>query len=123
MILDIERMPDGVVCVTLPTSTRHSKIWYEPEPKEGLLALVADPASRAVVVDFSGVDYASSALLAVLFLMYTKAQERGVPLVLCSVGEFARGVMELGRLDELTPICQDRSMALEHARIALDQPQ
>jgi anti-anti-sigma factor len=82
---------------------------------EGRLApLLAAPRPR-VVVDFSGVDYISSAGLRILLVAARRVQQSGGRLALCAMGDAVRHVFYLAGFLPLFIVCDSRAAAIEQA--------
>jgi anti-anti-sigma factor len=74
-------------------------------------------ASPRVVVDFSGVDYISSAGLRVLLVAARRVQSTGGRLALCRLGESVRHVFQLAGFLPLFTICDTREAAVQHIAV------
>jgi anti-anti-sigma factor len=72
-----------------------------------------DGGSRALVVDFTKVDYISSAGLRVLLVLAKRMRELGGRLVLCGFGPPVRQVFHLAGFLPLFTIAASRDAALE----------
>jgi anti-anti-sigma factor len=78
---------------------------------ERLAPLVAAARPR-VVVDFSGVDYISSAGLRIMLLAARRVEETGGHLALCGMGDAVRQVFYLAGFLPLFFICATRDEAV-----------
>ncbi len=79
--------------------------------EERLMARVgAGPAP--IVVDFSELDYISSAGLRVLLMGAKRQKAAGARFALCSVKEHIQEVLEIGGFTKILDIYRDRSAAL-----------
>ncbi len=84
------------------------------EVAEQLLGLLPSEGSRSdLVLDFTGVDSVSSAMLGKLILLQRRMEAAGGRLRLCDVGEGLRAVMTTTNLDRLFQIDRDRRESLE----------
>lgn len=99
---------DGVVAVApagrIDTTTA-------PMLERHLVALLTG-GERRIVVDFSGVDYISSAGLRVLLLLARRVQEANGRLALCAMGEPVRQVFHLAGFLPLFTVCDSRDAAV-----------
>jgi anti-anti-sigma factor len=77
---------------------------------------VAAPECRVVVLDLAGTTYLSSAALRVLTGALRTLQGRGGALLLCSVQEYCRDVIEIAGLAPHLPTFADRPAAQAEAR-------
>lgn len=67
---------------------------------KGLLALQEAQPKQALIVDFSGCNGLSSAMVGKLITLHRRARKNGAPLVLCCMGPIVREVFQSARLDE-----------------------
>lgn len=99
---------DGVVAVApagrIDTTTA-------PVLEQHVMALLAG-VDRRIVVDFSGVDYISSAGLRVMLLLARRVQDVGGRLALCAMGEAVRQVFQLAGFLPLFTVCDSREAAV-----------
>lgn len=73
---------------------------------------VVDAGARALVVDFAGVEYISSAGLRVLLVLAKRMRELQGRLVLCGMGQPVRQVFQLAGFVPLFTIVDSRDTAL-----------
>ena len=103
-----EARRDGVVAVVpagrIDTTTA-------PALERHLNALVAGGARR-VVVDFSRVDYISSAGLRVMLLMARRMKESNGRLAVCAFPEPVRQVFQLAGFLPLFTVCESQDIAM-----------
>ncbi len=77
-----------------------------------LCALLEEGRIRRFVVDFSGVDYLSSALLGKLISLNTKVQARKGRVKLCNLQPGVVEIFHVSRLDRVFSITEDVAEAL-----------
>ena len=78
-----------------------------------MFALVEDDGCRKVLLDFSNVEYLSSAALGKLIVMDKKVKAAQGQLKMCSVRPDILEVFKITRLDKLFSIFDSREQALE----------
>lgn len=100
----------GEVAVIAPEGTIDSRTAPQFE-KAAIDAL--SKGERRIVVDFSKVDFTSSAGLRVLLMLGKRLQPAGGTLVLCGLNEGVRKVLEVSGLMSAFPIAATRQDALE----------
>jgi stage II sporulation protein AA (anti-sigma F factor antagonist) len=104
----VESRADGIVAVApvgrIDTTTA-------PALEQHLIALMA-AGQRRIVVDFSGVDYISSAGLRVMLLMARRLQDAGGRLGLCGMGDAVRQVFQLAGFLPLFAVLETREAAV-----------
>jgi anti-sigma B factor antagonist len=71
---------------------------------------------RAIVLDFSGLDYMNSGGIGLLVTLLVRAQRRHQRVLAFGLSEHYRQIFELTRLDEAVSIHDDETAALEAAR-------
>lgn len=74
-----------------------------PEARKALLDAVGQ--GKAILVDLSGVGYIDSSGVASLVESFQAARKAGTDLVLVSVSDGAKRVLQLARLDKVFTIC------------------
>jgi anti-anti-sigma factor len=79
------------------------------------LLQLAKAGDDRVVVDFSGVDYISSAGLRVMLTLAKRMRERGGKLALCGLGDAVRQVFELAGFLPLFAVEGTRDAAVRRA--------
>jgi len=79
--------------------------------EQRLSALLAAPRAR-LVIDFSGVEYISSAGLRILLVAARRVQQSGGALVLCAMGDAVRQVFHLAGFVPLFTIRETRADAV-----------
>ncbi len=70
-----------------------------------------DETDRALIMDFGGLDYISSAGLRVILLTAKSLQSQDAKLVLCALSEPIREVFKISGFDKLLPIHDTREEA------------
>src|ERR1700739_3732220 len=80
---------------------------------EQLFGLVDDSGRNKLLLNFSNVEYMSSAALGKLITLNKKVQAAGGKLVLCSIDPQIREVFEITKLDKLFVICGDEQEGLQ----------
>lgn len=81
-----------------------------------LLQVLAElPPGESMILDFTGVQIASSAMLARLILLLRRIESLGGRLRLCELGEGIAQTLRTTNLDSIFAIDRDRREALEHA--------
>ena len=104
-----EARVDGVVTVApagrIDTTTA-------PALEQHLLALLAG-RERRIVLDFSAVDYISSAGLRVMLLLARRVQDARGGLALCAMGEAVHQVFQLAGFLPLFTVCATRDEAVQ----------
>lgn len=78
-----------------------------------LFSLVDEDHRQKIVLDFTNVEYLSSAALGKLITMDKKVKASGGKLRLCSIRSDILEVFKITRLDKLFTIREDREKALE----------
>jgi anti-anti-sigma factor len=108
--MDIAQEKVGEVLVIAPAGTIDSRT----APQFEKLALDAlAKGERRIVVDFSAVDFTSSAGLRVLLMLGKRLQPSGGTLVLCGLNAGVRKVLEVSGLMAAFPVVATRQQALE----------
>lgn len=74
-----------------------------PEARQALLDAVGQ--GKAILVDLSGVGYIDSSGVASLVESFQAARKAGTDLILVSVSDGAKRVLQLARLDKVFTIC------------------
>ncbi len=82
-----------------------------PALEERILRVIEDGTNR-MVVDFTQLDYISSAGLRVLNLATKKLRHADGRLVICSLQDYVREVFEIAGFDTFIPIAADLNEAL-----------
>jgi anti-sigma B factor antagonist len=83
------------------------------EVGEQLMAALPTGTALLVVLDFTGVEIVSSAMLGKLILLQRRVDASGGKLRLCELGDAVRGVFKSTNLDRLFGIDRDVRAALE----------
>src|SRR5262245_65545644 len=78
-----------------------------------LFSLVDDDHRQKIILDFTNVEYLSSAALGKLITMDKKVKATGGKLRLCSIRSDILEVFKITRLDKLFAISENREKALE----------
>lgn len=76
-----------------------------------LLALL-EPASRGIVIDFTGVDYISSAGLRVVLVLAKRLRGGSGALVLCQLNDLIQDVFKMSGFNKVIAIVATRADAL-----------
>ena len=71
---------------------------------------------RAIVLDFTGLEYMNSGGIGLLVMLLVRAQRQRQEVLACDLSEHYRQIFELTRLDEAVSIHADEAEALEAAR-------
>ena len=79
----------------------------------GLYDLIDNQAKRRIVLDFSSVQFVSSASLGVLIKMRSKADHVDGKIVLCGVRDNLRKVFKITNLDALFEFTEDVESAVK----------
>jgi anti-sigma B factor antagonist len=80
-----------------------------------LLQLLAElEPGASLVLDFTGVQIASSSMLARLILLLRRVESLGGQLRLCECGEGVAQALRVTNLDRIFPVDRDRRESLEH---------
>tara|TARA_B100000029_G_scaffold508483_1_gene595442 strand:- start:930 stop:1286 length:357 start_codon:yes stop_codon:yes gene_type:complete len=79
-----------------------------------MFSIVEDDGRRKVVLDFSNVEYLSSAALGKLIVMDKKVKAAQGQLKMCAVKPEILEVFKITKLDKLFTICDSREQALEN---------
>ena len=78
-----------------------------------LFALVDSDGRKEIILDFSLVEYLSSAALGKLITMHKKVSTAGGKLLLCNIQQDILEVFQLTRLDQVLTLCKTLDDALE----------
>jgi anti-anti-sigma factor len=100
---------DGIVAVA-PTGRIDTTT--APVLEQHLLRLIAG-GERRIVVDFSGVDYISSAGLRVMLVLARRVRDVSGQLELCAMGDAVRQVFQLAGFLPLFVVRDSRAAALQ----------
>lgn len=106
----LEESRDGIVVVS-PQGRIDCNTSAKLERK--LLALL-EPASRGIVIDFTAVDYISSAGLRVVLVLAKRLRGGGVggALVLCQLNELIQEIFKMSGFSKIMAITATRADAL-----------
>jgi anti-sigma B factor antagonist len=80
---------------------------------EQLFDLVDNQGKKKILLNFSNVEFLSSAALGKLITMNKKAQQAGGKLVMCNIAREILEVFEITKLDTLFKIFKDEQAALQ----------
>ena len=80
---------------------------------EQLFSLVDDLARRKLLLNFSNVEYMSSAALGKLITLYKKVKEAGGRLALCAINPQIRELFDITRTNQLFHIYDEEQDALQ----------
>jgi anti-sigma B factor antagonist len=83
----------------------------EHDLTEGYTTAV-DGGARAVILDFSGMEYMNSGGIGLLVTILVRAQRSGVKLLATGLSDHYRQILSLTRLDEAIAIHPDEAAAL-----------
>jgi anti-sigma B factor antagonist len=75
----------------------------------------ADGAARAIVLDFSGLEYMNSGGIGLLVTLLVRARRNHQRMLACGLSEHYRQIFELTRLDEVISIYDTAAAAIEAA--------
>ncbi len=81
---------------------------------EQLYVLVDKQAQRKLVLDFSEVQFLSSAMLGSLLVLRQKSEKIGGKVVLCGLRSKLREIFKITRLEDLMNFADDEVQALGH---------
>jgi anti-anti-sigma factor len=71
-----------------------------------------DDGARAIILDFSGLEYMNSGGIGLLVTLLVRAQRGGVRLLASGLSEHYREILALTRLDEAIEIHEDEGAAV-----------
>ncbi len=80
---------------------------------EDLFSLVEELGRKKILLNFSNVEYLSSAALGKFISLNKKVQQAGGKLLMCNINPDIMEVFEITRLDRLFSIQRDEQTALE----------
>ena len=80
---------------------------------EELFGLVEEDGYRSMLLDFSNVEFLSSAALNKLIILDKKVKDHGGQLKLCNLLPEIREVFVITRLNQLFDICETKDTALQ----------
>ncbi len=80
---------------------------------EQKLAKVVQEGNRYLVVDLAGLEYISSAGLRVLLTTAKKLKTSGGKIVLCSVKQYVKEILDISGFSSIFPVCASCAEALE----------
>ncbi|MFO0846552.1 MAG: STAS domain-containing protein [Gemmataceae bacterium] len=80
---------------------------------EQLFSLVDEDGRRKILLNFSNVEYLSSAALGKLITLNKKLQQAGGKLILCNISPDIHEVFEITKLDKFFKILKDEQSALQ----------
>jgi anti-anti-sigma factor len=83
----------------------------EAELMEGYTQAITD-GTRAIILDFSGLEYMNSGGIGLLVTLLVRAQRGGVRLLASGLSDHYREILALTRLDEAIEIHSDEGAAL-----------
>jgi anti-sigma B factor antagonist len=75
-------------------------------------ARAIDDGARAIILDFSGLEYMNSGGIGLLVTLLVRAQRGGVRLLASGLSDHYREILALTRLDEAIEIHEDERAAL-----------
>jgi anti-anti-sigma factor len=86
------------------------------EARSAFIEGLQDPTIRAVVIDFSDIEYFGSILLDILCQVWKHLRRRGAKTALCNLPDIAHEIMRKCRLDTLWKVCPSRQSAIDALR-------
>jgi anti-sigma B factor antagonist/stage II sporulation protein AA (anti-sigma F factor antagonist) len=89
-----------------------------PQFEAALTALAAQAGAGALVLDFSDVDYISSAGLRVLMIVASKMKQQQGRLAVCSLYSVVAEIFAISRFDRVLTVEPTLAAALEHVSAA-----
>jgi len=104
----VEQQQDGVVVIAPAGRIDTTTVGV----LDGRLTPLLAVARPRIVVDFSGVDYISSAGLRILLVAARRVQQAGGGLALCGMGDSVRQVFQLAGFVPLFTIRETRAEAV-----------
>lgn len=110
--MEIREVQEGTVTVVAPMGRIDSTTSGELDAK---LQALAAAGQRRVVVDFSGVEYISSAGLRVLLTLAKRTRDTGGKLALSALDSSVRQVFDLAGFTALFSVCATRDEAVRLA--------
>lgn len=109
---EVELDEVGEVTVVHFCDHRVSDLWEIEGLGEELYQLVEEQARRRLVLDFSGVEFFSSAAIGKLISLNGKLKARGGVMKLCDLRPEILAVFRVCKLDRVFEIRQDRADAM-----------
>ena len=92
-----------------------SKIYEETaitSLSEELQAVTVQPDCRKLILNFSGVELITSAMLGKLISTNRRMDEKGGTMIMCEMGDNLRTVFQTTKLDNILKICETEADAL-----------
>lgn len=108
--MDIEVGGDAQVAVVAVSGRIDA--YTAPDVEERLRQVLAEGATRHLVVDLEGTDYVSSAGLRVLITLAKRAMQNGFSLRLCALQEPVREVFDIAGFTRLFEIRDSQEAAV-----------
>ena len=106
-IYKIEKKGDvAIMTMTLDNVTMNENI----ELQKAFTTLL-DEGSKNIVLDLARTNFISSIVLASLVFMLKRSKEAGGNIVICSVKDAVRRVLDMTNLDKVFDICDDKEKA------------
>ncbi len=112
MSMEVTQERSGDTLVLSPTGRLDSG---SSRPFETVVMEQVGGGEKRLVVDFSGLDFISSAGMRVLLMAARALEESGGSLVLCSMKAHVEEVFRISGFDQIIAICESREAALEVA--------
>lgn len=103
--IDVKKFSDITIAVCRDTKLNDDLVIQEWGDQ--LLALVADPTSRKILVNFERVLFMSSSALRALITLNKKVKEASATLFLCSIDDNIMEAFRITRLDTVFTIKRD----------------
>jgi anti-anti-sigma factor len=102
---------DGATIVGFLESKIHEEMAIASLGGE-LQAVTAEPDCRKLILNFSGVEIITSAMLGKLISTNRRMDEKGGTMIMCEMGDNLRTVFRITKLDNILKICETEADAL-----------
>jgi len=107
-LLDVRRAGDGIGVIEIRGDVTASS----EDALMDAYARAGDGATRAVLLDFSQLEYMNSGGIGLLVTLLVRANRAKQRLLACGLNDHYRQIFELTRLDEAISIFDDEAAAL-----------
>lgn len=117
----VERVGDTLVVVL----GHHIMVLQETElikERSAFIEEIQDQTIRAVVIDFSNVEYFGSILLDILCQAWKQLRQRGAKMALCNLDDISHEIIRKCRLDTLWVVYSSREDAFRALGAASAKP-
>ena len=101
---------DGAMIVGILESRVHDEMGISLG--EELQAIAARPDCRKLIINLSGVEFVTSAMLGKLLSTNRRMAEKGGTMLLCEIGENLHTVFRITKLENILEICETEADAL-----------